>query len=298
MAISITEFGTGKLFTVSFDNLSVSIADYGATLTRVLYTSKQGITKDLTVGFDSVDDYVKYKTTYFGAVIGRVANRISKSHVIPSDVKDFSPVYNDGDNSLHGGTDGFNCKYFDSMILVNNDDEAVIKFSRLDKDGEEGYPGNLEFSATYTINNKNEITIDFMAISDKATLFSPTHHAYWNLDGEGTSEIFNHKLSVSENDNFVFKNYDDAFDVNKECVLKEVAKLESSTGDCELVVLTNRPCMQIYTGYYLTDTVARGKLYKQYSTICLEPQHKLDDLTTAFLPANKKHSSKIIFKIS
>lgn len=129
---------------------------------------------------------------YLGAVVGRYGNRIAKGQ-FSIDGKEYELATNNGENHLHGGVIGFDKVVWDAAVV----DKNAVKFSYLAKDGEEGYPGNLQIAVTYTLTEQNELKIDYLATTDKKTPVNLTNHTYFNLKGEGEGTILDHELMIN-----------------------------------------------------------------------------------------------------
>ncbi len=175
-----------SLYILKNDCLEVSLSDYGATIIRVRLTLKNGEVRDLVRGYDSFDSYVN-ADGYLGAVVGRVGNRICRGK-FSLDGKDYELYCNNGVNHLHGGKIGFDKKIYDTAV-----DGDSILFSATSPDGEEGYPGKLDYSVKYTLSGAL-LRLDYYAVTDKATPVNLTNHVYFNLMGSGT--IYSHRITV------------------------------------------------------------------------------------------------------
>jgi aldose 1-epimerase len=147
----------------------------------------------VVLGYPTLDGYLK-PHPYFGAIVGRVGNRIAKGKFTLEGVT-YKLATNDGENHLHGGIKGFD-KVVWNAEPVREDSAVGVKFSYLSKDGEEGYPGNLSCAVTYWLTNNNELKIEYQATTDKATPVNLTHHSYFNLAGQGQGDILNHQLEI------------------------------------------------------------------------------------------------------
>ena len=184
-----------KQYIFENDNqMKVKIINYGAIVVSIEVPDKNGKINDVVLGYDSIDGYVQ-DPSYFGAIVGRVGNRISKGK-FSLDGKDYALAINNNENHLHGGIQGFNKKVWTPEITESNGLPA-LKLTYLSPDGEEGYPGNLNLEVTYTISNKNELIIDYFGTTDKATILNPTNHSYFNLSGEGNGDILDHVLKIN-----------------------------------------------------------------------------------------------------
>lgn len=148
--------------------------------------------RDVVVGFKTLQEFVNSSEPYFGATIGRVGNRIAKGK-FSIDGKEYTLFTNNGPNTLHGGKKGFQSVVWDAQ--QPNDSTLILSY--LSKDGEEGFPGNLQVKVTYALNDRNEVTMDYEATTDKKTVVNLTNHAFFNLNGEGRGTINNHVLQIN-----------------------------------------------------------------------------------------------------
>jgi aldose 1-epimerase len=184
-----------QLFTLTNANgLQMTLTNYGGRVTSLLVPDKAGKLGDVVLGYnDSVGSYVA-NTNFFGALIGRYGNRIGSAK-FTLEGKDYTINANDNGNTLHGGAHGFFQAVWDAKP-VKTKTAVGIELTYLSKDGEEGYPGNLNVTVTYWLTNKNEFKIDYKATTDKATVVNLTQHNYWNLAGEGNGDILNQVLML------------------------------------------------------------------------------------------------------
>jgi aldose 1-epimerase len=169
------------------------IMTYGATLTELIVPSKTGPV-DVVLGFDKIEPYLA-GVPFFGSTVGRVGNRIAKGQFTLNG-KTYKLATNNGPNHLHGGNKGFDKVVWKAEPVAANDGQAV-KFTYHSPDGEEGYPGNLDASVTYTLTNNNELRLDYTATTDKATPVNLTNHSYFNLAGEGSGTILDHVMMIN-----------------------------------------------------------------------------------------------------
>jgi aldose 1-epimerase len=205
-AISEMPFGTTEagesvtLYTFSNNNgMEVSIMNYGGIITHLKVPDKSGVVEDVVLGFDNLADYQK-GSPYFGAIVGRYGNRIANGK-FSLDGKEYTLVQNNGENHLHGGLVGFDKVVWDAESF-ENENGAGLKLHYLSKDMEEGYPGNLDVTVTYTIKTNNEIRIDYEATTDKATVVNITQHSYFNLTGNAKRDILDHEVMI-KSDNLI-----------------------------------------------------------------------------------------------
>jgi aldose 1-epimerase len=174
--------------------MEASVINFGATLVSLKVPDRAGKLGDVVLGYDSVSDYADGKS-FFGGSIGRYGNRIAAGQ-FTLDGHTYQIPKNDGPNTLHGGTIGFNKRVWTAADRSRPDAE-VIEFSYLSPDGEEGYPGTLTAKVTYTLPvGKNELRIDYSASTDKDTVVNLTNHSYFNLTGDPTKDILKHELTL------------------------------------------------------------------------------------------------------
>ena len=197
MKITKYDYGvtqTGEtVFIYHLENTSgayVDILNYGCRVVRILVPNRDGILTDVCLGFDSLADY-ETDTASFGAVVGRVANRI-KDGRFSLNGTDYRLATNNGTNHLHGGTIGYASKVWDSEI---SGDRLIL--SMHSADGEEGYPGNLTLTVTYGWSEDNELSILYEAFSDRDTILNVTNHSYFNLSGQGNGDVLSHELFLA-----------------------------------------------------------------------------------------------------
>ena len=160
--------------------MSARVLAWGAILQKLVVPGKRG-PADVVLGYDSMDGYLK-APNYFGATVGRYANRIAKGH-FTLDGKDYKLAINDGPNALHGGRKGFDKQLWTIGKVSSGRDSASVTFTRISPDGEEGYPGTMQLSATFTLTETNELHVDYRATTDKPTIANITNHSYFNLAG-------------------------------------------------------------------------------------------------------------------
>jgi aldose 1-epimerase len=202
--ISKKPFGKTKegrnvnLFTLDNGNMQVSATDYGCTITKIKTPDKKGGIDNIVLGFNSVEGYQSKQYLdnchYFGCIVGRVCNRISKGKFTLNG-KQYSLPINNEDRHIHGGIEGFDKKIWMAEPW-ESENKAGLTFSYLSPDGEEGYPGNLETTVNYYLTLQNELIIEYRAKTDKPTIINLTNHSYFNLTG-GAENILNHSLKVS-----------------------------------------------------------------------------------------------------
>lgn len=184
------------LFVLKNDELCVKITNYGAAITAILMKDRNGQVNDIVLGFDTLEGYLKDKgNIYYGATVGRCANRIAKGKFTING-KDYQVAINNGPNHLHGGIDNFSSKFFEYEIQGD-----TLKLTYFSKDMEEGYPGNLTLDVFCTLKG-NQLKMVYHAQSDQDTVCNITNHTYFNLCGEGSGDIGAHLLQIKA-DQFV-----------------------------------------------------------------------------------------------
>mgnify|MGYP006290715871 CR=1 FL=1 len=319
--------GGESIFLYTLENskgTKVQITNYGAIVVSIFVKDKDGRFDDIVLGFDNFQDYIK-DDSYFGAIVGRYANRIDNGKFTLDGVN-YELAKNEGDNHLHGGEKGFNKKVWDAKAINNN--EPKLKLSYLSKDGEEGYPGNLNIDVTYTLTAKDELKIEYYATTDKITIINVTNHSYFNLKGEGKGDILDHFINIKADritqvkegliptgelkdvsgTPFDFREarkigaridaddqqldlgpgYDHNWILNDwdESLQKVVTLYEPHTKRF-MEVLTTEPGMQFYTGNFLDGTIIGKdkKPYKYRSGLCLEADHFPDSPNNPNFPS-------------
>lgn len=199
-SITVKPFGkladgqAADLYTLTNKNGAVAtISNYGGIITSLMMQDRNGKFSDVVLGFDSLGKYVK-DSPYFGALIGRYGNRIAKGK-FTLDGRNYQLATNNIGNALHGGLKGFDKVVWRAFPKVGAQGPS-LKLTYVSKDGEEGYPGTLKVSATYTLTNKNELKLVYSATTDKETVVNLTHHSYFNLAGQGNGTILDHVLTL------------------------------------------------------------------------------------------------------
>lgn len=200
MKINKESFGEidGKevgLYTLTNSNrIEVRITNYGGIVTSIKVPDKDGRFDDIALGYNNLEEYVK-NSPYFGCIAGRYANRIGNAE-FTLDGEKYSLAKNNGENNLHGGIRGFDKVVWDAEP-DNGKDFKALNLTYLSKDGEEGFPGNLDVTVTYTLSDDNSLRIDYTATTDKATIVNLTNHTYWNLAGEGSGDVLKHEVMIN-----------------------------------------------------------------------------------------------------
>ncbi|MBR1748046.1 MAG: galactose mutarotase, partial [Clostridia bacterium] len=283
-------------------SVTAEVMTYGGRITRLIVPDREGRPVDVLTGYESPEGYFADKDTYFGAIVGRVANRIKGGKFVLNG-KEYTLVKNNGNNHLHGGTVGFDSKIWSAEI---DGDSLVLTYES--PDGEEGYPGTLRVEVRYTVYDDG-LRIEYGATTDQDTLFCPTNHAYFNLNGDFLS-VRDHTVQVDA-DRYI--ELDDElipsgkilsvegtpFDFRKEkkigaslpsedrmikiggkqgydmsFILSKKGKIATAYGEktgIRMTVETDAPCLQFYTGNFL-DGLKGKKDYGYQSAFCMETQ--------------------------
>lgn len=284
----------------------VSLTNYGATITSWVTPDKYGRMSSIVLGFDSIGGYLA-QPPYFGATIGRYSNRIANGRfIIGTDI--YTVATNNGLNHLHGGNKGFDKVIWEAEASF--DGAAAVSMHYLSKDGEEGYPGNLGVTVTFTLTDEDELLIEYCAETDKATVVNLTNHSYFNLTGDISATILDHTLQINA-DKYTPVNevqiptgeykevaggpfdflqphaigerihetnggYDHNFVLTKKNNQFElIATLSDAKSGRKMEVYTSEPGMQLYTGNFLDGSfkTSDGKSIHKHTALCLETQH-------------------------
>jgi aldose 1-epimerase len=290
---------------------TMKVISFGAIVTSLTVPDRNGKYEDIVLGYDSLQGYINDKS-YFGAIVGRYGNRIGKGK-FKLDGKEFQLTVNDGENHLHGGMLGFNKVLWDARTLQDSTGPSV-ELTYVSADGEEGYPGKVTLTVTYTLTDKNEVRIVYKGTTDKITILNPTHHSYFNLSGSFANTILDNILTIKAdavtpvdkgliptgklsdvtktpmdfrtptaidariNDqfeqlifgkgydhNWVLKNYDGK--------VRKVAELYEQKSGRLMIVCTDQPGLQFYSGNFLDGTSkGKGSSYQRRTGLCLEAQ--------------------------
>ncbi len=326
------------LYTLTNDNqVEVKITNYGAIITSITTPDKNGGLTNIACGFEKLENYLSAEYLggypYFGCVCGRVCNRIGEGK-FTLEGKNYSLAINNGPNHLHGGLIGFDRKLW-LAEMIESAENVGVKLSYLSPDQEEGYPGNLQVSCTYTLNNDNELSLEYAAETDQTTIVNLTNHTYFNLTG-GKEQILNHELMLSA------ETFTDSVDMiptgkivrvegtpfdfrNPKKLSKDIAALETGydlnfvldnpagqlvyagylceeTSGRKVEVSTTQPGIQLYTGYWIPELTIDGqKKFGSYMGVALETQHYPDSVNkpqfpTVILKPGEKLQEKTIYK--
>lgn len=285
----------------------VVVLDYGAILAEVHTPDREGRVADITLGHDTLTGWLA-NHAYFGASVGRFANRIAGGK-FSLDGRTYTLAVNNPPNHLHGGRQGFDQKLWSGRVVRRDDGEGV-RLEYLSPDGEEGYPGNLRATVSYFLTDANELQIEFTATTDLPTVVNLTNHAYWNLTGDARVPILDHELTLFAESYlpvlagiptgeraavagtpFDFMQakrvgrdigaddeqlrgghgYDHCFVVDG-TGLRLAARVHEPVSGRTLELLTDQPGVQFYSGNWLSGRGKGGAEYRRRHALCLEPQ--------------------------
>lgn len=290
--------------------MRVEVSDFGALVLSIILKDKNGVFRDVALGFDKLEDYFQTDTG-MGAYVGRNANRIKGASLCIEGVK-YTLDANDGKNNLHSGFERSHCKLYSSEH-GESEEGQYIEFYRISPHLEQGFPGNLEQRIRYTLTEHNEFIIDYDMVCDRSTIVNPTNHTYFNLDGHDSGDVLQHELeiysdaylSIDEeliptgeildvtNTPMDFRNkkrigrdiecaflplqyaqgYDHNYVFENDRVLKKVAKLYAANTGIAMSVLSDLCGLQVYSGNFLCGNIGKeGAVYPKNGGICLETQ--------------------------
>jgi aldose 1-epimerase len=303
-------------YTLTNNNITVSITNFGATITNIITPDKNGQLADIALGYDDLQGYIN-DDYYMGGIVGRFANRIAGG-LVELDGKKHQLTLKEGGFHHHGGAIGFNKKVWRSEY-ISNDGLPAVKLEYLSPDGEEGFPGNLTTTVIYTLNGQNQLVVDITATTDQTTLINLTQHTYFNLAGHNSGTILDHELllpldeflpvntmqvpngELQEVSNTPFdfreskkivkhiiepnkqltlsRGYDHSWVVKHENSpeLKLAARAADEKSGRTLAVYTTEPAVHLYTGNFLDNVPGKdGAVYGLRSGFCLETQQYPD----------------------
>jgi aldose 1-epimerase len=310
---------------VNANGLEAAIMTYGGTLVSLRVPDRDGTLADIVLGFDSLAPYLG-DHPYFGALVGRVGNRIAGGRfTLNGDT--YTLALNDGANHLHGGPGGFHRAVWQARERPSESGPS-LELHYLSRDGEEGYPGNLDVTVIYTLTDRNALRIDYTATTDRDTVVNLTHHAYFNLAGE---DILSHQLEldgrwfVPTDDNLIplgelrpvegtpmdfttqttigdriadddeqlrrAGGYDHTWVMDKTPgAMGHAARVYEPTSGRVLEVYTTEPGVQFYSGNMLDGTAGKGgRRYTKHTGLCLETQHFPDSPNQPSFPSTVLH---------
>jgi aldose 1-epimerase len=305
------------------NGMVVKITNYGATITELDTPDRNGKFDDVVLGFDTLDGYLQ-KEPYFGAIVGRVGNRIAKGRFTLNGTT-YQLATNDGPNHLHGGNKGFDKVVWDGRRGASGGGSPSVEFTYVSHDGEEGYPGNCTVKVTYSLSDANELSIGYVVTTDKDTPVNVTNHSYFNLGGAENGGILDHVLQINA-DRFTpvdstliptgelkavagtpmdFRQptrigehimevggkpigYDHNYVLNGGGgALAPVATVYDPKSGRVMDIASTEPGVQFYSGNFLDGTLTgkKGVVYKQYWALALETQHFPDSVNQPNFPS-------------
>src|SRR5579884_1054332 len=316
------EGATVHIYTlINAHGLEAKITDYGGTVVSLMAPDRGGRKADVVLGFDSLAGYLQPQNPFFGAIIGRYANRIAQARFTLDGVE-YKLIANNGANTLHGGPRGFDKQVWNARPLAS----GGLELRYLSQDGEQGFPGNLQVTVVYHLTDVNELRIEYAASSDKPTVVNLTSHSYFNMAGAG--DILGHRIQINA-DRFtpvdarliptgelrsvagtpfdlrkptriggrieqgdgqlkLAGGFDHNWVLNKSRPgLTLAARVEEPSSGRTLEVYTTEPGIQFYTANSL-DGSLRGKsgvVYQRRAALCLETQHFPDSPNHSAFPS-------------
>jgi aldose 1-epimerase len=308
------------------------ILNYGGIVVSLTAPDRSGKFVDVVLGYDTLDDYLKKNTPYFGALIGRYGNRIGGAK-FTLEGKNYTLAKNNGDNSLHGGFKGFDKVVWKGKPMETADGPA-LELNYFSKDGEENFPGNLMVKTVYTLTNENELRIDFTATTDAHTICNLTHHSYFNLADKG--DVLHHEVEIKsgrftptdskliptgelkpvdgtpfdfrkptkigariKSNNLQMKltnGYDMNYVIDKPPgKLDLMARVYEPTTGRVMEVLSTKPGLQFFTANHFNGSIAGkgGSAYPPHAGLCMEPQHFPDSANKPHFPNTELKPSQV-----
>ncbi|KAK9118064.1 hypothetical protein Scep_016157 [Stephania cephalantha] len=312
-----------EIFELNNGTMRVKVTNYGCTITSLLVPDKYGNLADVVLGFDSLEAYLGGNAPYFGCIVGRVANRIKDGKFSLNGVQYSLPV-NNHPNSLHGGNKGFD-KVVWEVIDYKEGENPAISFRYHCHDGEEGYPGDVIATATYTLTSSTTLRLDMEAVPhSKPTPISLAQHTYWNLAGHNSGDVLEHTAQIwashytpvdhtSIPTGEILPVKDTPFDFTTEkkigtsisevpglgydhnyvldskeekLGLKHAAKIKDPSSSRVLDLWTDAPGVQFYTANYVNGVTGKaGAVYEKHSGVCLETQGFPDAINQPNFPS-------------
>ena len=313
------------LYTLTNRNgMQARITTLGGIIVSLLAPDRAGMFADVVLGFDDLESYRK-PHPFFGALVGRYANRIAGASFTHDDIT-YRLVPSEGENQLHGGTQGFDKKVWDSAVVPAADGDCLA-LSWFSRDTEQGYPGNLDVTVLYTLTENNALRIDYQARTDQDTIVNLTNHSYFNLAGHNSGTVFDQTLQInasaftvigegsiptgeirpvagtdldfrepvaigarirSEDPQMTMvKGYDHNYCIDPGARLPEVcATAKDPVSGRVMTVMTDKPGVQLYTGNFLQNVPGKGgAVYPQHAGFCLETQYYPDSPHHAEFPS-------------
>lgn len=298
-----------EIFELSNGTMKVNVSNYGCTITSLFVPDKNGNLADVVLGFDTLEPYLNGMAPFFGCIVGRVANRIKDGKFSLNGVEYSLPI-NKPPNSLHGGEKGYDKVVWD-VVERKDGENPSITFRYNSHDGEQGYPGDVTVTATYTLTGKTSLRLDMEAVpKNKATPISLAQHTYWNLAGHNSGNVLDHlvqiwgahvtpvdqytiptgeilpvkgtpfdfttqkKIGASISEVGLGYDHNYVLDCGEEkSGLKRAAEVKDPSTSRVLNLWTTAPGMQFYTGNYVNGIVGKGgAVYEKQSGLCMETQ--------------------------
>lgn len=317
----------------------VKLFNYGTIINKFVVKNAKGEAQDIVLGFDDFEGYISEdylaSYSYFGAIIGRYANRIKDGEFTVEDVT-YQVPQNNGKDCLHGGIEGFDKKVWDIIELTDGPNASVV-FHYYSEDGDEGFPGDLAVQLRFTLTESNELILTYQADTDEATPINLTHHSYFNLSPNGGNiKSHHHQMNASnwleQDDNFVVtgklipvagtlhdftkgklfgEGWDEVNGYDQTYVLDKTygdLTLASQTSNDEsgltLSVYTTEPVAHLYTAKHLSVKNGKGgQLYGAFDAFCVETQHapnsiNIDEFPSTVLAPEEIYHQTTIYKVS
>jgi len=308
----------------TFENkngMVMEVSDFGATLYSLLVPDKEGNLCDVVLGYDDPIGYEGPAGTFFGATVGRNANRICKGKFTLNG-KEYTLAQNNGGNNLHSGLDFYSFRIWN----VKDTTENSITFSLHSPDGDQGYPGALDIDVKYTLTDDNAVKIDYYGVPEEDTIINMTNHSYFNLDGHASGDILNHEVWMDSDaftrtdetsiptgeivpvegtpmdfrvkktvgrdieqdyEALIFgSGYDHNWVLSNHGELAKIAELSSDVSGIQMEVYTDLPGVQIYTANFVNNEVGKqGVVYNSRQGICFETQYYPDAINHENFPS-------------
>lgn len=303
---------------------TVTITTIGASITSLVVHDKDGKPVDIVLGYDNIEQYKSNTVTYFGATVGRNANRIENAQFsINGSIYKMTP--NEGDNNLHSGPNGYQIRDWTFSSYDERSNKLTLTLSS--PNGDQGYPGNLEMTSSFQLTENNQLIISYTGMSDADTIFNPTNHTYFNLNGHNSGSIEQHQLCIHASHFTPVKNthsiptgelqavqqtpfnflqpkeigrdinnqdeqlsftggYDHNWALDKPILTEIAATLIGNQSKIKLDVSTNLPGIQFYSGNFLADEPGKDQVqYQKRGGLCLETQFFPNAINTPSFPS-------------
>lgn len=325
MGMKKRNFGKATMYVLENESgMKAEVSDYGATLCSLFVPNQEGTVHDVVLGYDNIESYDAKTGPYFGATVGRNANRIANGEFALNGVI-YKLDQNNGENNLHGGYDG----YCFRMWEVKDATEQSVTFALHSEDGDQGFPGELDVEVTYTLTEDNQLRIHYLGKPKATTIINMTNHSYFNLNGHDSGDVLKHHVQILSdaftptNENLIptgeivsvdntpmdFREkkelgrdikadfeplkigsgYDHNWCLKNNGKLEKVAEMEGNISHIKMEVYTDLPGVQIYTANFVQDELGKnGVVYQKHQGVCFETQFYPDAV-------NQEHFQKPIF---